>query len=113
MSPISHDGNSSTPVDRQNGHSKGLNGNGITANGSHVNGHLTNGNGTTNAVPEPMAIIGMACEFPQDAVSPESFWKLLLEGRSAMTEFPKEKLNIDSHYHPDPTHGSSVGGLLC
>lgn len=108
MSPISHDGNSSTSVERQNGYSNGLNGSRITTNGGTVNCHATNGNETTSAVPEPMAIIGMACEFPQDAVSPESFWKLLLEGRSAMTEFPKEKFNIDSHYHPDPAHGSSV-----
>ena len=57
---------------------------------------------------EPMAIIGMACQFPQEAENPETFWEHLLEGRSAMTEFPKEKLNIDSHYHPDSAHGSSV-----
>lgn len=62
----------------------------------------------TPSDPEPMAIIGMACQFPQEAENPEKFWELLLEGRSAMTEFPKEKLNIDSHYHPDSAHGSSV-----
>lgn len=115
MSPISHDGNSSTA--NQNGHSDSSNGVTIDGDGarpdggshvSHVNGAFTNGNTVTPSDPEPMAIIGMACQFPQEAENPEKFWELLLEGRSAMTEFPKEKLNIDSHYHPDSAHGSSV-----
>jgi hypothetical protein len=113
MSPISHDDNSSAI--KSNGYPDAtngvaLNGNSGSPNGSgYVNGYFTNGNGVTPSELEPMAIIGMACQFPQDAENPEKFWKLLLEGRSAMTEFPKEKLNIDSHYHPDSAHGSSVG----
>ncbi|RFU27072.1 hypothetical protein B7463_g9261, partial [Scytalidium lignicola] len=93
MTPISHDS-------RENG-----------PNYSISNGH-SNGSSTTKAtiatVPEPMAVIGIACKFPQEAEDPEKFWKLMLEGRSAMTEFPKEKFNIDAHYHPDPAHGSSM-----
>ncbi|KAH8802508.1 hypothetical protein F5884DRAFT_683224 [Xylogone sp. PMI_703] len=96
MAPISHDS-------RENGSSY-PNGNGVS-NGSSTH---ANGNGVTATGPEPMAIIGMACKFPQEAEDPEKFWKLMLEGRSAMTEFPKEKLNIDAHYHPDPAHGSSM-----
>ena len=67
---------------------------------------------THNAAPasgyEPIAIIGMACRFPGDANSPEEFWDLMMQGRSAMSTFPKEKFNFEAHYHPDPTHGSSV-----
>ncbi|KAL9012298.1 MAG: hypothetical protein Q9180_009107, partial [Flavoplaca navasiana] len=48
---------------------------------------------------EPIAIIGFSSKFPQDAESPEGFWHLLLEGRSAMTEVPKDRFNIDSFYH--------------
>lgn len=104
MSPISHEGNSSSSANRQNGDVDTHNDNRTNINGSH-----TNGNGLAVSMPEPMAIIGMACQFPQEADNPERFWKLLVEGKSAMTEFPQEKLNINSHYHPDPAHGSSVG----
>jgi hypothetical protein len=75
----------------------------------HINGngeHLIAGLG---AVPEDaIAIIGMACRFPQDAENPEKLWKMLLEGRSASSEFPKSKINLDAHYHPDPSHGGTV-----
>lgn len=55
-----------------------------------------------------IAVVGMACRFPQEAENPEKFWELLLRGRSASTEFPAHKLNIDAHYHPDPAHGGTV-----
>lgn len=50
---------------------------------------------------EPIAIIGFSARFPQDAISPEAFWNMLREGRSAMTEVPKDRFNIDSFYHSD------------
>lgn len=49
---------------------------------------------------EPVAICGLALKFPQDAVSPETFWRMLVEKRSAITEFPKDRLNIDAFHHP-------------
>jgi hypothetical protein len=77
-----------------------------------------NGDGASNlghpipdlgVVPEDaIAIIGMACRFPQDAENPEKLWGMLLGGRSASSEFPKNRMNLDAHYHPDPTHGGSV-----
>ncbi|KAI5459610.1 polyketide synthase [Mariannaea sp. PMI_226] len=56
---------------------------------------------------EPLAIVGMACRFPQEGDSNENFWKLLMSGRSAMTPFPKDRISMDGHYHPDPDHGGS------
>jgi hypothetical protein len=114
MAPISHEGNPSSSDNRQNGHVDTLNGSSININGDHANGNGNgvNGNGLTVFEPEPMAIIGMACQFPQEAENPEKFWTLLVEGKSAMTEFPQEKLDINSHYHPDPAHGSSVSNTL-
>lgn len=57
---------------------------------------------------EPLAIIGMALKYPQEAFNTERFWEFLLEARSAMTPFPKERLNADAFYHPDPEHGGTV-----
>ena len=59
----------------------------------------------------PLAIIGLAFEFPQEATSVEAFWKMLCEGRSATTEFPRERLNINAFYHPDDSRPSSVSPL--
>ena len=65
---------------------------------------LDNGRGTL----EPMAIIGMATRLPQEATSNENLWKFLLKARSAHTPFPKDRINSDGHYHPDPEHGGTV-----
>lgn len=61
---------------------------------------------------EPMAIIGMATRFPQEATNTEKLWEFLLKGRSAHTPFPKDRINPDGHYHPDPEHGGTVS-LFC
>ena len=57
---------------------------------------------------EPIAVIGYSLKFPQDATSPEDFWQMLLHGRSAMTEVPKDRWNIDGFYHPNPDRHDSV-----
>lgn len=49
----------------------------------------------------PLAIVGLSLKFPQDAVSPESFWDMIVQGRCAATEFPPDRLNIDAHHHPN------------
>ena len=51
---------------------------------------------------EDIAIIGFSFRFPQDAVSSETFWNMLVEGRSAVTEVPESRFNINAFYHPDP-----------
>ncbi|KAF2872288.1 thiolase-like protein [Massariosphaeria phaeospora] len=43
---------------------------------------------------EAIAIISFALKFPQDAVDQESFWKLLLEKRSACTTEPPNRYNV-------------------
>ena len=49
---------------------------------------------------EPLAILGMACRFP-NAPSPEAFWRLLREGLSAITEAPRERWDADALFDPD------------
>ncbi|XXG95636.1 hypothetical protein Hte_001904 [Hypoxylon texense] len=48
---------------------------------------------------EPIAVCGLSLKFPQDASSEKDFWAMLLEKRSAMTEFPPERLNVNAFYH--------------
>ena len=61
---------------------------------------------------EPLAIIGLAAKFPQDAATTEKFWEFLLRARSAMSQFPKERSNAEAFYHPDQEHGGTVGSTL-
>jgi acyl transferase domain-containing protein len=56
----------------------------------------------------PIAVIGMGCRFPGDATSPEELWELLVNGRNAWSEFPKDRINIDGFYHPSGGRQGSV-----
>ncbi|KAI0910921.1 beta-ketoacyl synthase [Ustulina deusta] len=47
---------------------------------------------------EPLAIIGFAFKFPQDATSPEEFWRILEERRCVMTKIPASRMNIDGFH---------------
>ncbi|KAJ5151089.1 Acyl transferase/acyl hydrolase/lysophospholipase [Penicillium canariense] len=56
---------------------------------------------------EPIAIVGLATRFSQDATTTEDLWQLLLEARSTWSSIPKERFNADAFYHPDPEHGGT------
>lgn len=51
---------------------------------------------------EPIAIVGMACRFPGGANDPDSFWRLLAEGRDGVTDVPPDRWDADALYDPDP-----------
>ncbi|KAK7956628.1 uncharacterized protein PG986_005850 [Apiospora aurea] len=57
---------------------------------------------------KPIAVIGIALRAPGDGSDPEKFWNMLLEGRSARSEIPKERYNVDGFYHP---HGDRLGSI--
>lgn len=65
---------------------------------------------------EPIAIIGIGCQFPGNANEPEPFWQLLRNGVDATREIPTNRWNIDAYYDPNPkTPGKSYtrrGGFL-
>ncbi|HEY8210811.1 MAG TPA: type I polyketide synthase [Myxococcaceae bacterium] len=59
--------------------------------------------------PEPIAIIGMGCRFPDKAVSPQAYWSMLREGATAVREVPASRWNPDAYYSSDPdAPGKSV-----
>jgi len=65
---------------------------------------------------EPIAIVGMGCRFPGDVSDAESFWRLLKDGREAITEVPADRWLVDDYYDPDPAKPgkmvSRFGGFL-
>ncbi len=58
--------------------------------------------GTTMLRDCPIAIVGIGCRFPGAVVDGESFWRLLVEGRSGIREVPPDRWSLDRYYHPDP-----------
>ncbi|KAE8314467.1 hypothetical protein BDV41DRAFT_575726 [Aspergillus transmontanensis] len=59
---------------------------------------------------EPIAVVGMAVKFPQDASSVEGFWQMLFDGKSSVTEIPKGRINIDAYHDPDKDHFGTMNG---
>ena len=64
---------------------------------------------------EPVAIVGLACRFP-GAPNADAFWRLLVEGRDAITEVPGDRFDIDTLYAATPATPGRVmsrwGGFL-
>ncbi|HYK03298.1 MAG TPA: SDR family NAD(P)-dependent oxidoreductase [Thermoanaerobaculia bacterium] len=48
---------------------------------------------------EPIAIVGMAGQFPQ-ANDLEAFWRNLAEGKNCITEVPGNRWDVDAYYQP-------------
>ena len=57
---------------------------------------------------EPIAIVGLAARLPQGADSTEGLWRMIYEGRQATTKVPKDRININAFYHPNPERPDTV-----
>src|SRR4051812_4771487 len=51
---------------------------------------------------EPIALVGMGLRFPGGASDPASFWRLLEEGRDAVTEIPASRWDVTQFFDADP-----------
>src|ERR1700737_626427 len=65
---------------------------------------------------EGIAIIGIGCRFPGGVNDTESFWKLLVEGREAVSDVPPDRWNVERFFDAEPgLPGKSIarrGGFL-
>jgi acyl transferase domain-containing protein len=55
-----------------------------------------------NARREPLAIIGVACRFPNGSNTPEAFWEMLRNGVDAVGEVPADRWDVDRFYDAQP-----------
>ncbi len=78
-----------------------------------MNGHLEHGSAGDGAGQEPVAVVGMACRYP-DADDLTQLWQVVLEQRRAFRRLPPERLDLDDYFDrdpaaPDKTYGSTAG----
>src|ERR1700745_2843754 len=63
-----------------------------------------------------IAIIGVGCRFPGKINDTDSFWKLLTEGREAVSDVPPDRWNVERFFDTEPgLPGKSIakrGGFL-
>ncbi|PNP48840.1 hypothetical protein THARTR1_10285 [Trichoderma harzianum] len=72
---------------------------------AETNGHGSSGNTTL----EPIAIVGLSCVLPGEAINAEKLWEMLEAGRSAWGPVPPERFSHDGFYDPS---GAKIGTAM-
>jgi len=80
---------------------------GVPATAMSAESHPTRKDDSTNPR-EPIAIVGIGCRFPGEVNDPSSFWKLLSEGKNAVTEVPPDRWNLNKFYDPDNNKAGKI-----
>ena len=57
---------------------------------------------------EPIAIVGIGCRFPGGGSSPDAFWRFLRSGGDAVTEFPRDRWDVDRYYDPNRDRAGKI-----
>ncbi|MEU4249089.1 type I polyketide synthase [Amycolatopsis sp. NPDC026612] len=75
-----------------------------------MNGYPESGTAGGGTEQEPVAVVGMACRYP-DADDLTQLWQLVLDQRQAFRRLPPERLDLDDYFDrdraaPDKTYGS-------
>lgn len=50
---------------------------------------------------QALAIIGMGCRFPGGVTDADSYWQLLINRKTGISEVPADRWNWRNYYHPD------------
>ena len=62
---------------------------------------------------EPIAVVGLALKFPQDATDPTSFWRMMMDKNSARSGIPPERFNIDAFHSAEGNKNGMVSPSEC
>jgi hypothetical protein len=57
---------------------------------------------------EPIAITGFAFRLPQGTNDVNTLWKVLSEGKNLMTDWPKDRINVESFHNAGPHKQNTV-----
>ncbi|KAG6354546.1 hypothetical protein INS49_004563 [Diaporthe citri] len=56
----------------------------------------------SSKIAEPLAIVGLSFKLPQDAVDEKSFWEIMVQRRSLLTDWPSDRACLDGFYKEGP-----------
>lgn len=77
-----------------------------------INGCNSSSSRLENDPVEPLAIVGFSFKYPQEADTTEGLWTVLKEKRDVMTEWPKDRINLESFFYKDEGQKQNVSTAI-